>query len=53
MVGSFLAKLIGWITRAYEAKSVEGFLASIACALVLLVILRMRAKPKGGTPNGA
>ncbi len=45
MAGSFAAKLIGWITRAYESNSLKGFLASIVCALVILLYLRLRSKP--------
>lgn len=44
MAGSFLASLIGWITRAYDSKSFMGFIASVVCALLLLLYLRIRKK---------
>ncbi|MEO5989487.1 MAG: GlsB/YeaQ/YmgE family stress response membrane protein [Candidatus Eisenbacteria bacterium] len=45
MAGSLAARLIGWITRAYDANSFKGFLASVVCALVILLYLRIRRKP--------
>ena len=51
MAGSFLAGLIGWVSQAYKAQSIMGFLASVVCALLLLLILRMQQKPKA--PVGA
>jgi len=51
MAGSFLAGLIGWVSQAYKAQSIKGFLASVVCALLLLLILRMQQKPKA--PIGA
>ena len=45
MAGSLLARLIGWITGAYDSRSFKGFLASIGCALLLLLFLRIRSKP--------
>ena len=51
MAGSFLAGLVGWISQAYKAQSIKGFLASVVCALLILLVLRMQQKPKA--PVGA
>lgn len=46
MAGSFLAGLVGWVSQAYKAQSIKGFLASVVCALLILLMLRMSQKPK-------